>query len=114
MVRFWPKIRLSRAERLWAKAGRARRRRAREMPDERAAVATMRRAYYRLIELGWRPALYCPKDGTPFDGLEAGGGVATCWYEGEWPSGGIWSSDGDESWPAEPVLWRPRDLGAGR
>ncbi|HKH29066.1 MAG TPA: hypothetical protein VKA61_12140, partial [Sphingomicrobium sp.] len=46
--------------------------RADQMPDEQAALRVMGMAYRRLLDLGWRPAMYCPKDGTEFDAIEAG------------------------------------------
>lgn len=82
------------------------------MHDTAAALHTMVESWRRLNEFGWRDILYCPKDGSWFDAIEAGNtGIHRCQYSGEWPNGHWWiKSDGD-LWPARPILWRP--LGAG-
>jgi hypothetical protein len=51
--------------------------------------------------------MYCPKDGSEFEVLEAGStGIHRCVYQGEWPTGRYWIlADGDMS-PSEPVLYR--------
>lgn len=54
------------AQALMAACDAADKKRAEDMPDEKAAVAAMFEAWLRLKELGWREAEYCPKDGTPF------------------------------------------------
>lgn len=82
---------------------------AKRMPDDAAALAQMQDAYTRLEKLGWRDAIYCPKDGTTFDAIEAGStGIHACHYEGEWPKGTWWVSDGYDLWPSRPILWRAR------
>lgn len=82
--------------------------RAKKMPDEESALAQMMEAFTRLKELGWREAIYCPKDGSMFSAIEAGStGVHKCNYQGEWPTGSWWVYDGD-MWPSRPILWRPR------
>lgn len=82
--------------------------RAEKMPDEHAALTQMFEAWQRLNELGWNSAIYCPKDGSEFSAIEAGStGIHACHYQGEWPKGGWWIHDGD-TWPAHPILWRPR------
>ena len=59
-----------------------------DMPTEKDAINAMFRAYLRLKELGWKEAIYCPKDGTRFRAIEAGStGIAPCHYMGEWPNG---------------------------
>jgi hypothetical protein len=76
------------------------------MPDERAALRHMFDGWYRLKELGWREAIYCPKDGTHFQAIEAGStGIHDCNYLGEWPKGAWWIYDGDMS-PSHPVLFK--------
>lgn len=83
-------------------------RRARRMPTEQAALNIMFETYTRLKELGWRDAIYCPKDGNWFDSISAGStGIHLCQYQGEWPKGSWWVSDGGDLWPAHPILWRP-------
>ncbi len=83
--------------------------RATAMPTEADAIKQMFGAYLRLKELGWREAIYCPKDGTYFDAIEAGStGIHDCCYMGEWPEGGWWVAAHDDLWPAHPVLFRPK------
>jgi len=54
--------------------------------------------------------IYCPKDGTTFNVLEAGStGIFVAHYEGEWPTGSWWIHDeeyGDLS-PSRPILFKP-------
>lgn len=79
------------------------------MPDDAAALAQMHDAYTRLEKLGWRPAIYCPKDRTVFEAIEAGStGIFDCHYEGEWPTGGWWTHNAGDLWPSRPILWRPK------
>jgi hypothetical protein len=60
------------------------------MPDWQAALHQICRAKERLRDLGWREAVYCPKDGTDFGLVEWGStGVFTGFYTGEWPDGHI-------------------------
>lgn len=82
--------------------------RAEKMPDERAAILQMFDAYLRLKELGWKEAVYCPKDGSHFHAIEAGStGIHDCSYEGKWPDGAWWIYDGD-MWPSHPILFKPK------
>jgi hypothetical protein len=78
------------------------------MPDEESAIRMMFEAGRRLKDFGWKDAVYCPKDGSPFLALEFGStGQHKCVYEGDWPSGHWWIvADGDMS-PSRPVLWKP-------
>lgn len=80
------------------------------MPDERDALRIMRAAFERLKALGWREAIYCPKDGSTFDAIEPGStGIHTTLYEGEWPTGSwLTLADGD-AYPARPCLYRPTE-----
>lgn len=85
-------------------------RRAEEMPTEKDAMAVMVDAFSRLKDLGWKEAIYCPKDGTPFLAIEAGCGAAgVCQYLGEWPKGSWWMHSGGDLWPSRPVLFKPMD-----
>ena len=78
-----------------------------EMPDEERALAEMHRAYIRLTEMGWRNAIYCPKDGTIFEAIEAGStGIFDCYYDGEWPDGRWWILGNGDLWPSRPILFR--------
>jgi hypothetical protein len=101
-------LRASEAEAMIASAEAARDKREATMPTEAAAISQMFQAYQRLRELGWREAIYCPKDGTEFSVIEPGStGIHRCTYSGDWPNGSWWIHDGD-TWPARPCLWRPR------
>ncbi len=92
---------------LLAAADAAKAARASAMPTEQDALRIMWEAYRRLHELGWREAMYCPKDGTPFQVIEAGStGIFHCHYHGSWPNG-WWISEAGDLWPSHPILWRP-------
>ncbi len=96
------------AEAIWVECERKKAEREKKMPDENAALKQMFEAYTRLKELGWKEAIYCPKDGSMFSSIEAGStGIHRTSYDGKWPTGRWWSYDGD-MWPARPILWRPR------
>lgn len=81
--------------------------RAADMPDEQAAISVMFQSWLRLRELGWREAMYCPKDGRSFKVIEPGStGIFDCHYHGEWPTGSYWVSDAHDLWPSHPVLFK--------
>lgn len=83
-------------------------RRAVQMPDDYAALRALMDVYSRLKELGWKDAIYCPKDGTIFEAIEAGSaGIHRCHYQGEWPRGSWWVHDGGDLFPSHPILFRP-------
>jgi hypothetical protein len=108
-------IRRDEAEELLAHCDAAKAKRAADMPTEKDALNAMHEAYTRLCELGWREAIYCPKDGTWFQAIEAGStGVFQCQYSGEWPNGSWWIADADDLWPAHPILHKlsPEDEAA--
>jgi hypothetical protein len=91
---------------MWQRAEMAKAKRETEMPDEKSAISHMWNGWYRLKELGWREAIYCPKDGTHFQVIEAGStGIHDCNYQGEWPTGTWWLYDGDV-WPSRPILFK--------
>jgi hypothetical protein len=80
------------------------------MPTEQDAIRLMHEAYTRLKDLGWREAMYCPKDGSTFDAVEPGStGIHETHYSGDWPNGGWWCFDGDDVWPSRPCLYRPTE-----
>ena len=82
---------------------------AERLPDEAACLRAMGDAWQRLKELGWREAIYCPKDGTPFDAIEFGStGIHDCHYEGEWPNGHWWIHEDGDLCPSQPVMFRER------
>lgn len=95
------------AESLFAQVEQASAQRAVNMPTDDAAITVFFDAWERLRELGWRDAVYCPKDGTIFEVIEAGStGIHDCSYIGEWPNGSWWiHADGDLC-PSHPVLFR--------
>lgn len=80
---------------------------AEKLPDEKAALNAMVEAFHRLKDFGWREAMYCPKDGSGFQVIEAGGtGVHHCTYDGEWPDGSWWIHADGDLWPSRPILFR--------
>lgn len=96
-------------EELWKAAEASKASRAERMPTERDAVRLMWHAYQRLTELGWDHIMYCPKDGSTFDAIEAGStGIHACRYMGEWPDGSWWIAEAGDLWPAHPILFRLR------
>ena len=79
---------------LWDSCQRANERRAEAMPDTVAALSTICDGRERLLELGWREATYCPKDGSVFAIIQYGStGIFYASYHGEWPSGKLLSCD---------------------
>lgn len=100
-------LRRAEAETIMAACDAKQAKRAADMPDEAAALNVMHDGYTRLRELGWRKAIYCPKDGTPFQSIEAGStGVFRTHYTGEWPTGSWWVEDDGDLWPARPSLFK--------
>lgn len=94
-------------ERIWVEAMKAKEQRALDMPDDYAALVALSRAHQRLGDLGWRDAIYCPKDGTLFEVIEAGStGIHDCVYHGEWPKGDWWIIDAGDLCPSRPILFR--------
>ena len=78
------------------------------LPAERELMAAARPIAEALRELGWQPAIYCPKDGTTFLGWEfPAGSPGLCYYDGEWPTGSWWMLDAGDIWPVRPTLFRP-------
>jgi hypothetical protein len=102
-------------EAMWKRAEAEEAKRAADMPTELDAINAMWSAYQRLRELGWREAIYCPKDGSVFDAIEPGStGIFRTHYSGEWPSGSWWAEDGGDLWPARPCLYRPTEAEIAR
>lgn len=99
-------LKRSEADALWARAEASRIARETAMPDEKSAISHMWDGWYRLKDFGWREVIYCPKDGTHFQVIEAGStGIHDCNYQGEWPNGSWLLYDGDV-WPSRPILFR--------
>lgn len=95
------------AKALVEECDRHRKERAERLPDEKTSLNAMFEAYDRLRELGWREAIYCPKDGSEFEVIEAGStGIHRCMYSGEWPNGHYLISDGGDLWPSRPIIFR--------
>lgn len=94
------------AETILKACNEARAKREALMPDEKTALQLFFDAWLRLKDFGWSEAVYCPKDGSHFQVIEAGStGIHDCSYSGEWPKGSWWVYDGDV-WPSRPVLYR--------
>lgn len=97
------------AEAIFAVADAEKAKREADMPDEQSALRALGQAYHRLTELGWRQAMYCPKDGTEFHAIEAGStGIHDCYYEGKWPTGHYWIPADGDVWPSNPILFKPK------
>jgi hypothetical protein len=100
----------SEAEELLRRCDEEKKARATAMPDENAAIQAMFSAYLRLKELGWRDAIYCPKDGSEFKVIENGStGIFDCTYSGKWPDGHFMICDGRDIYPTNigPALFKP-------
>lgn len=82
--------------------------RAEQMPTETHALTQMNQAYLRLKELGFKDIIYCPKDGSKFEAIEAGSSVmhSECSYQGDWPNGSWNAWHENEAWPIHPILYR--------
>ena len=94
-------------EAMWERAKVREAKRAADMPDEKSAINAMHDAWLRLKELGWREAMYCPKDGSTFKVVESGStGIFDCSYQGEWASGHFLVEDGGDLYPSHPVLFK--------
>lgn len=81
--------------------------RAEQMPTDYDCLRLLGQVYQRLQELGWKNSIYCPKDGTVFEIIEAGRvGIHDCHYTGEWPNGSWWVHDAGDLFPSRPILFR--------
>lgn len=84
--------------------------RAAMMPTERDALLVLNEAVRRLKELGWREAIYAPRDGRALQLIEPGSTGIHTGYCRERPASGLpmkwfWIWDDDE-WPSNPILYR--------
>lgn len=76
------------AEAIWNACEADKARRAETMPTTDDALSALSSAKERLRELGWRSAIYCPKEGQEFAVIEWGcTGIFPAVYHGEWPTG---------------------------
>jgi hypothetical protein len=103
-------LRSSEAERIMAAVEEAKQRRAEMMPTEKDAARLMWEAYYRLTELGWRDATYCPRDGRMLKFIEAGSSGI---HDGHCDDQDkahkrptVWLHSSGDLWPSQPVLYR--------
>ena len=95
------------AKALLAAVDAAKKRRAKIMPTERAAIEMMFQAWQRLQEFGWSEAMYCPKDGSHFKVIEAGStGIFDCVYQGEWPDGHYLIADQGDVYFSRPIMFK--------
>jgi hypothetical protein len=74
-------------------------------PDEKPHLDAIFHAWRALQELGWRDAIYAPRDSSPLLLIEAG---STGVHEGYRDDIGFWIYDGD-TWPSRPILFKPLD-----
>lgn len=97
------------AQSLWDEVMRQKAERAKVYPTETECLRVMSDIRARLSDMGWKNAIYCPKDGTVFDAIEFGcTTIFDCWYDGDWPNGRWWMSDGSDIWPTRPVAYRDK------
>ena len=104
----WPEpLTKDEADALWKMVGEQKKKRATDMPTEQDAIDALWSAYRRLEELGWSDAIYCPKDRTVFEVIEAGSSrIHNCIYHGEWPNGSWWILFEGDEYPSRPILFR--------
>lgn len=100
----------SEAEAIMASVKEAKRRRAELMPTEEDAARSMWEAYYRLKELGWRDATYCPRDGRALKFIEAGSSGI---HDGHCDDQDmahkrptVWLHSNGDLWPSQPILYK--------
>lgn len=90
----------------WQKSGIAER--AERLSWATEEMSTITRAYTALREKGWKPIMYCPKDGSLFLAWQPSMPTPyRCKYEGTWPDGRWWAVMDGDMWPDHPVLWKP-------
>jgi len=85
-------------------------RRAEKMPSESDALKQMFNAFLRLKDLGFKDSMYCHKDGSKFESIEAGstGIHKETVYYGVWPNGQFFIFDNGDLWPSRPILFREK------
>ena len=59
-------------------------------------------AFDQLRKMGWREAVYAPKD-TPIEVIEPG---STGIFRGTRTEEGFWAFDGGDTWPSRAILYR--------
>lgn len=82
------------AKAIWEAIDAADAKRRADMPTTQSALSAICDGKQRLTSLGWRDAVYCPKDGSSFAIIEYGStGIFYATYHGEWPTGSLYSCD---------------------
>jgi len=79
---------------------------------EQTALEGMFNGFLALQSQGWKEIMYCPKDGTVFEVIEAGStGIHDCHYTGVWPTGTWWVHDDQikDLFPSRPILFRLKE-----
>lgn len=100
-------LRRSEADALMARIEADEERRKATMPDEAAAINALFDAWQRLQDFGWRDCMYCPKDGSVFDVIEAGStGIFRCTYDKKPATGTFWVQDLSDLCPSHPFMFR--------
>lgn len=96
---------------IFDKAEAEQRSRAEQIPTEEHAIRQLNQGYLRLKELGFKEAIYCPKDGSKFEAIEAGSTAihTECWYQGDWPNGHWNTWYKNDVWPIRPILFRLKE-----
>ena len=80
--------------------------RAELMPYDQQALGLMFEARQRLIERGWRDAVYAPRDHSPLLLIETG---STGIHEGHRDrEGRFWIADHGDLWPSHPILFKAK------
>lgn len=74
---------------------------------EVSCLATMHSMYCQLESMGWRDAIYAPKDGSEFLSIEAGSTGTHRTIRDE--DGGFWILAGD-MYPAHPILFKTKGV----
>lgn len=80
-----------------------------DFPDEQAALREISRAMQRLRDFRWSDGIYCPKDGSEFEIIQAGStGIFRCRYDGDWPDGMWMTFADDDVYPSSrpPLMYR--------
>jgi len=97
------------AKALWEASEAAQAKAETDFPDQQSALREISRAVQRLRDFGWREGIYCPKDGSEFEVIEAGStGVFRCRYDGQWPDGMWLTFDDRDVYPSSrpPLMFR--------
>lgn len=97
------------AKALWEAVEAQRAKTEADFPDVQTTLREMCRAHNRLRDFGWRDGIYCPKDGSEFEIIEAGStGIFRCRYDGEWPDGMWMTFADDDVYPSSrpPLMFR--------